>query len=146
MTITRIHAETELVERQGARMSMVELAVTILGSNADLQSPMAAALRKMGYTASNPVSDSDLAILADDELDEFYDRAELRLMQNIKGNNVLVDITTGPRSKRLGQIAQELEKDIAALSVKINSEYDGAGSLVADAISLDFQEPYPSNE
>ncbi len=143
MTITRIHAETELVERQSARMSMVEMAVTIVGSNADLNSPMAAALRKMGYTASTTVSDSDLAVLPDDELDEFYDRAELRLMQNIKGNNVLVDITTGPRSKRLGQLAQELEKDIAAMSARINSEYEGAGSLVGGVIALDFQEEYP---
>ncbi len=143
MTITRIHAETELVERQGARMSMVEMAVTIAGSNADLNSPMAAALRKMGYTASATVSDSDLAVLPDDEIDEFYDRAELRLMENIKGNNVLVDITTGPRSKRLGQIAQQLLEDISALTNKINSEYEGAGSLVGGVIALDFQEEYP---
>lgn len=146
MTITRVLAETELVERQGERMSIVGLAITIVGANADLQSPMASALRKMGYSASSPVTDSDLSIIPDDEIEEFYDRAELRLLQNIKGNNVLVDITTGPRSKKLGQLAQELEKDIQLLANRVYSEYEGAGSLSAGAISLDFQEPYPGNE
>lgn len=137
MSLTRAQAETELVSRQKARMQIVEMAVTVVGTNTDLQSPMAFALRKMGYTASIPVSDSDLAGLSSEELDKFYDLAELRLMNNIKGSLVLVDIKVGPRSKNLSQISDALQKDIEALQSKIDKEY---GSLDVGVVDFDFQE------
>ena len=140
MTITRIDVEVELVKRQGARMSVAGLAVTVEGSNADLNQPMSVALRKMGLTASNPVSNTDLAELEDADIDEFYDRAELRLLENILGNLVLVDIDSGPRSEKLSQISASVEKAIARMEAKISSEYGVGYELEGGVIELDSQE------
>jgi hypothetical protein len=140
MTLTRALAEAELVKRQGARMALVEMAVTISGSNADLQSPLATALRKMGLSASAPVTDGDLAVLGDDQIDEFLDRAELRLMTNIKGNLTLVDISNGPRSEKFGQLGQELREDIQEMRGRIEDEYGTGGTLQGGVLSLDFQQ------
>lgn len=140
MTTTRIDAEVELVKRQGARMSVAGLAVTVAGSNADLNQPMSVALRKMGLTASSPVSNTDLAELEDADVDEFYDRAELRLLENISGNLVLVDIDSGPRSEKLSQISASVEKAIARMEAKIYSEYGVGYELEGGVIELDSQE------
>lgn len=140
MTITRVDAEVELVKRQGARMGVAGLAVTVSGSNADLNQPLAVALRKMGYAASNPVSNSDLAELDDSEIDEFFDRSELRLLENISGNLVLVDTDAGPRSDKLSQISAQIEKAISRKENQISTNYGAGYEMEGGVISMDFAE------
>lgn len=144
MTITRANAESELVARASRKMQLVGMAVTVVGSNADLQSPLAAALRKMGLTASNPVTDANLAALTDSQVDEFYDRAELRLLENIRGNIDLTDIRVGDRQESLGQLATQLDKTIEAKSKQVEKEYGvGLSGLSAGTLMLNFQEREP---
>ena len=141
MTITRANAEAELVSRASKKMVLVGMAVTTAGSNASLQSPLSTALRKMDLTASSPVTDVDLSALDDDQIDEFYDRAELRLLENILGNIDLTDIRVGERQESLGQLATQLEKAIDAKTKKLEKEYGaGVGSIETGVISLNFQQ------
>ena len=132
MTLTSAYAETELVSRAKGKMELVGMAVTVVGTNADLNGPLSTALRKMGLAPASPitVTDTDLANLTDADIDEYLDRAELRLLENIHRNYTLVDIKSGPQDEKLSQIAAQLEKSIELLSAKIKSEYgdSGAGS------------------
>lgn len=144
MTITRANAEAELVSRASKKMVLVGMAVTVAGSNASLQSPLSTALRKMGLTASNPVTDANLTVLDDDQIDEFYDRAELRLLENILGNIDVTDIRVGERQESLGQFATQLEKAVEAKTKAVEKEYGaGLSSLTEGTLMLNFQEVDP---
>jgi len=149
MSITRAQAETELVSRQKERMEMVGMAVTVVGTNADLNGPLAYAARKMTLALASPVTvaDSDLAALAYEDLDEFFDLAEYRLMLNIKGRFSLVDIKVGPRSESLSQLATALTADIEAKKVFLADNYgQGASTLEAGTISLGFMQDDDEDE
>ena len=122
-------------------MALVGFATTTAGSNADLDDPLAVSLRKLGRTASTPVTDGDLSDLPDAQIDEFIDRAELRTLENIAGNIDLVDITVGPRRESLGQLADQCEKAIARLAANIANEFGaGLSELTTGSLTLDFQQ------
>ena len=145
MTLTRSDAETELVRRAKKRMVMVGMAVTVTGSNDDLSGPMTVALRSMGFTPASPitVTNADLSALADDEVDEFFDRAELRLLENILGSFDQSSIRSGPYSENMSDVMASIEKRIEAL----RSIYGNAGSsLEAGTISLGFAEKDDDSE
>ena len=140
MSLTRAATEADLVSRAKKKMALVGFAVTSAGSNADLNTPLATALRKMGKIASTPVSDADLAGLEDDEINEFLDRAELRLIESILGNYDLTNYTTGPRSESLDQIAAELQKSIDRKEAFVKRTYgEGGPSLEGGNIRMDSQ-------
>jgi hypothetical protein len=139
MTITRADIESILVRRASGFMAAAGLAVTVAGSNADLNDPLGWALRKSGITPVliTAVADADVAKATD--VDQLLDLAELRLLENIYGNLTLVDITLGPRKDALGQIGARLEKRIDVLREKIDKEYGiGASILQGGVITLDF--------
>ena len=138
MTLTRANAEVELVGRAKGKMELVGMAVTVVGTNADLNGPLASALRKMGIAPASPitVTDTDLANLTDADIDEYLDRAELRLLENIHRNYTLVDIKSGPQDEKLSQIAAQLEKAIETLSAKIRSEYGDTGANSSFAVGV----------
>ena len=140
MAYTRAQAEASLVARQKVKMAYVSFAVTTAGSNADLNDPLAVALRKLGKTASSPVSDSDLTTLTDEQWDELLDRAELRLLQSISGNLDEVDISVGPRRESLSQLSAQVDKAIERLEARIEKEYGGFSALKSGRIGLGFQE------
>lgn len=143
MTVTRYNIETILVHRCGKLMSFAGLSTTKGTRNLDLNDPIGYGLRKTGYTVANPalVSDSDLANLSNDDLDQFLDIAEYRLLENIAGNLDSVDIRTGPYSENLSQIAAQLETRMNRLQMKIENEYGiGGGTFEGGTILLDFAE------
>lgn len=141
MAITRVNVETVLVARLGALMEEAGLAVTILGANADLNDPICVALRKMGESVADisDVADADLDGVAEADYNELLDRAELRTLETIEGNYVLVDITTGPRSEKLSQLMASTQVRKTQLLDKIREEY-GVGALEAGYLIMDFVE------
>jgi hypothetical protein len=144
MSITRANAEVELVSRASKKMVLVGFAVTVVGTNADLNGPLATALRKMGLTASSTVSDGDLAALEAEQIDEFYDRAELRLLENIVGNIDLTDIQVGQRRESLGQLADQVEKALTRLTARVEKEYGvGLSELGVGSLMMNFQQDEP---
>jgi len=143
MSLTRINTEAELVQRQKSRMEAVSMAVTFVGTNADLNSPMGFAVRKMGGTVASfsSVADADLTFLDEEDIDQFLDIAEYRLMLNIKGRWGMVDTKIGPRSESLSQFAEDLERDITRKLADLQSMYGfGGGSLEAGVVDYDFAE------
>jgi hypothetical protein len=143
MSLTRANTEAELVQRQKSRMEAVSMAVTFVGSNADLNSPIGFAVRKMGGTVASfsSVADADLTFLAEDDFDKFLDIAEYRLMQNIKGRWGMVDTKIGPRSESLSQFSEDLERDLTRKLSDLQSIYGfGGGSLEAGVVDYDFAE------
>ena len=132
MAFTRANAEAVLVRRANRKMVMAGFAITTAGSNADLDDPLATALRKMGFSASIPVVDGDFDDLADTQQDEFLARAELRLLENIHENLAVADISVGPRRESLGQIVDQTDKAIERLSARIEKEF-GAGLMALTA-------------
>jgi len=127
MTVTtRAQYETILLKRLGALLTAAGLDGTNhSGANADLNDPLGYAVRKLGGTVVNLVSvdDTDLATVAASKLDALLDVAQLRTMENVSGNYVLVDNKTGPYSQNLSQVKTALQADIDKLRTKIETEY-----------------------
>ena len=144
MTITRANAEAILIKRSGKKMTFAGLdGTTVNGTNPDLNDPIGNALLGMGFSPTSIVliADADLSGITDTDLNEFFDRAQYRLLKNIAGNLDVVDIQVGPRRENLSQIHEQIEKEIKALETSLAKQYGvGLGSLSGGVIELDFQE------
>jgi hypothetical protein len=140
MTITRANVESILVQRCGRLMSFVGMAVTVAGSNASLNDPIGYAVRQIGYTVANitSVADIDLASIADAELDELLDYAELRTLESIAGNMDAVDITNGPESEKFSQVSTTVDKRLSKLTEKIAASYGTGLEISTSNIINDF--------
>jgi hypothetical protein len=142
MAITRANAEAVLVGRLGALMEEANLdGTTVDGTNEDLNDPIGVALRAMGYSVTDiaAVADGDLASLGEEEFNEFLDRAELRTLESIEGNFVLVDITAGPRSEKFSQLLLHVRERKVQLTERVQREY-GSFILEGGYISIDLAE------
>lgn len=144
MAITRINAETILIARVGALMTEADLdGATVDGTNPDLNDPLGVALREMGESVADisAVADADLSGVAEADYNELLDRAELRTLESIEGNYTLVDITTGPRSEKLSQLAAAVQIRKKQLMDRIEKQYGiGGDSFVAGYLIMDFVE------
>lgn len=143
MPLTRIDAETILIRRCGAKMVAAGMdGVTIVGTNVDVIDPLVSALLAMGYSPASIAAVTNTDLAAVDDINQILDRAELRLLQNIAGNLVMVDITVGPRRESLSQLSEWVEKQITRIEARNAKAYgDSLGTLSGGSISLDFQEP-----
>lgn len=139
MALTRVIAETILVKRLGPLMAVAEMAVTIIGTNADLDDPLAWATRGVGgaTAAHNTVTDAELALIALADYDDLMLLAEYRTIQNIIGAIDMVDITAGPRSEKLHQFVEQCQGMLALLE---DAVADLVTPLAAGYITLDIAE------
>ena len=144
MTITRANLETLLVKRCGSLMSLVDMAVTIVGTNTDLNDPLGYALRWGGYSVTDitSVANADIAEVEDADIDMILDVSELRLLQNIQGNYTLVDITNGPESEKFSQTMSVIEKRIAKLSAHVDQNYYSDENNSGFSISVSREDAY----
>lgn len=144
MAITMVNVETILVARVGALMTEANLdGATVDGDNADLNDPIGVALREMGESVADisDVVDADLGGVAEADYNELLDRAELRTLESIEGNLTLVDITAGPRSEKLSQLASSVQVRKQQLMDRIEAQYGiGGDSFVAGYLTMDFVE------
>lgn len=141
MTITRVNAEVVLIARCGPMMTAAGMdGSTVDGSNANLNDPLGWAVQQLGGTVSDvtDVADADLATV---DSDDVTDVAEYRLLENILTNLTLVDITAGPRSESLGQLAARIEKRLAVLGDRLKTIIGvGIALLVTGVVENDFAE------
>lgn len=143
MAITRANVEAILVKRAGALMSKVGFAVTVVGSNADLNDPIGWGVRQAGGTVSDysSVTDTDVATVATADYDKMLDFAELRLLENIVGNLDDVDVTLGPRSEKLSQLLKTLQERKEEQEKKLETTYGyNVSSLSGGVITETFAE------
>lgn len=136
MTVTRANLESILVRRAGPLMEAADMAVTVVGTNADLNDPIGFGIRASGGTVADPslVTDADVATVSTSYFDLFLDRCELRLLENILGNLAMVDITAGPRSEKLSQLAEQVRHKIANIKARLE------GQCEPDTFGLNFAE------
>jgi len=120
-------------------MEAAGMIVTTTGVNYDLHDPLAWANRMVGGTSTyaSTVEDADLAKVAAADYDDFIDLAEYRTLKNILGNLDDVDITAGPRSEKLSQLADHVREMIDSRQAFVDSF---ARPMAAGYISLDIAE------
>ena len=133
MAITRAQAEQLLVSRCGPMMAAADMAITYAGANADLNDPIQWSVTELDGTVSDvtAVADADLATVDSDDQRYIADVAELRLLDNILTNLMLVTISTGPRSQSLDQLAARLQ----VRRDKLEEQLDSVIGLNAAGIS-----------
>lgn len=127
--MNRANVESVLVKRCAAALEMVGMDyTTISGTNADLNDPIWAALKRLGYTvASTTVIDADISQIDPGDESALLDVSELRTLETVYNAAVaLVDTSIGPRRESLSQFGARLEKLIEAKREQIKQDY---GSL-----------------
>jgi len=134
MALTRANAEFLLVAQTGPLLTAAGMATTVAGSNASLNDPIGRAVRNLGYTVGSAVliGDTDVAQITDAQLDEFLDVATLHVLNAILTNLDDVDITAGPRTEKLSQLAVQVERRAIRLQTTIAQAY-GYGLAVPEA-------------
>lgn len=137
MATTRADIEQEIVSRAEAWLTSASMAVTFAGVNADLNSPIAWAIRQAGGTVAAPslVTSTDVQTVDSADLDMLMDLAELRTLQNILASYSLVDAKAGPVEAKASQLADRIERRIAQLRAWLSSEY-GIGGSTAFSVAL----------
>lgn len=143
MTLSRANTEFLIVARTGPLLEAAGLAVTVAGSNADLNDPIGRAVRACGYTVTSLVlvADADVAQVTVSQYDEFLDVATLHTLEAILGSLDDVDITVGPRKEALSQLAAQAERKIKRLRDAMALAYGyGLAIPVAGVITQDIAE------
>ena len=143
MALSRANTEFIIVQRAGALMSLVEMAITVAGSNLSLNDPIGHGIRELGYTVTDitSVSDTDVAQVPVAKYDEFLDYCEYYTLINILGNFDTVDIRVGPRSEKLSQTISLLENRITHKKSMMDTLYGlGYATLSTGYITNVFAE------
>lgn len=144
MSLTRANAEFLAVAEVGPLLTAAGMAITVAGANADLNGPIARAVRALGYAVASAVlvADVDVAQITDAQHDEFLDHVTLHTLESIAGNLDDVDITVGPRSEKLSQNAAQVERKIKRLreSMEAAYGYGMADPIALGPVTLDFAE------
>ncbi len=127
MAMTRANAEFLLVARVGPMLTAADMdGTTVDGTNADLNSPIGRSIRSLGYTVTSliSISDADVAQVTEAQYDEFLDVAELATLETILGHLDDVDIQVGPRSEKLSQLAEQVERKVKRLKARCEDLYE----------------------
>jgi len=143
MTKTRANVEFLLVARVSPLLEAAGMAVTVAGSNAALNDPIAHAVRQLGYTVTSAVlvADADVAQVTVAQTDEFLGYATLYTLEAILGNLDDVDLRVGPRAEYFSQLAAQVERKIDRLRAILAAEYGyGVSSVDAGYIQINVAE------
>lgn len=142
---TRADIELELVSRVGGWLTKVGLdGTTVDGTNASLNGPIRYGIVTSSGTVTNPslVTDADVHTVPGADLDQLYDLAELRSLENALSHFSSVDKKAGPVEVKSSQFADRLAKRIADLRSSIAIAYGigGTARLTGGALTLNFAE------
>ena len=149
MAVTRANVENVLVKRLGPLMTKAgQDGSTVDGTNTDLADPIAWALRTAGYTTEDITNPTTAEVAdAEDDIDQVVDLAEYRGLENILGNLDDVDVTVGPRSEKLSQLAAQVQKRLDQVKDRVEDLYSyGASALETGVITYEFAEHATGNE
>jgi len=144
MSLSRANIESILIRRCGRMLTACGLdGTTINGSNADLNDPIAWAIKQLGgsVAARTSVADSDIATVAAEDEEALLDLAELRTLESALTNLDATDIRVGDREEKLDQLSKRLESTIARKRSQIQRDHGlGLGTLSAGVLTLGFQQ------
>lgn len=145
MSLTRANVEQVLTKRAGGLMERLGLdGSTSSGQNADLNDCLGWSLRQMSLTVDDSalVDDEDVARVAADDYNEFFDLAEYRLLQtmNIHAAGLIV-----PSKDMQGHafLVSAIERVLKAKLVQVQQDYGyGIGRLSGGVVDLVFMEQH----
>jgi len=144
MALTRANVEFLLEARLSPLLSAAGMdSTTVDGTNVDLNDGIGRAVRDLGYAVASAVlvADADVGLVPAAEHNEFLDAAELHTLSNILGNLDDVDITVGPRTEKLNQLATKIERKIERLRKSMALVYGySLATVTTGYITLDFAE------
>lgn len=140
---TRADIEQEIVSRAEAWLTAASMAVTFAGANADLNSPIAWAVRAAGGAVSAPslVTSTDVQTVTSANYDKLLDLAEYRTLISIYQNYKKVDGKAGPVEGKADQLAQRMQKAIADKRAQLFADY-GIGGAAAFSVTLTRTDGY----
>ena len=148
MALTRANTELLLVARTSEWLVKASMAVTVEGSNADLNDPIGYGVIQSGGTVASRVlvTSADIATVASADEEQFLDIAELRTWQNIQGNLVVTDTKIGPRDEKPGAQMTTLNGIVKRKEERIEDLYGlGVAPLEVGVINLNFAEHNEDN-
>ena len=147
MALTLVNARTMLGYRVGSLLGSdywtFELGWRDVNFYGALSDAVGRGLRQAGYTVADPVTpaDADVAAVDSDDLDRFLDLASLSLLEVVWSTLTSVDITVGPRSEKLSQLADRVQKRMESLRKSLADQYGyGLPELQAGYIRREFAE------
>jgi len=143
MAVSRANVETVLVYRLGPLLTKAgQDGTTVDGTNVNLATPIGWALRMAGYSTASIASPTTAEVaLAEDDIDEVLDLAEMRTLEDILGNLDDVDTSVGPRDEKLSQLAAQVEKKLKLVQDRLAGLYDhGAPLLTTGTLTYEFAE------
>lgn len=125
MALTRANAEFITVSRLGPLLTAAGMAVTVIGSNADLNDPIGHAVRDLGHATASVVliTDADVAQVTTGDTNVFLYLAELHALEAIAGNLDDVTIRVGPLSEHLSDLVKQVERKIERLIKTLHALY-----------------------
>lgn len=137
--MTRANAEFLIVAELSGLMSAAGMAITVVGTNAHLNGPIGKALMLLGYTVADLVlvTSADVAQVTVAQSAKFIDLMILCTLETFQGWFASVDITVGPRSEKLSQLAEQVERRIKLLQQKYGY---AMATVEAGYLTLDFSE------
>lgn len=139
MALTRANVVGIMLDRLEPLMSEAGMSTTDGATNADVQDPMAWAVRRMGYSTASPdtVTDAELTSVGDSDWDDYLDLCEYRLLKSIQGNLAVVDVQAGPRQEKLSQLQAQVASMIQRMIPFVQSI---VRKPTAGYLTLDFAE------
>lgn len=135
--MTRLDVQLLLLRRCGEFMTQAKMSVESNGDNEHMADPILWALRMLGYTPASIVivSDAEVEAIAQEHTLAFLDLAELRLLENVRGNLTRVS-TSLTRDlgvvESWGQLLTQITAIIKDRTEKIDNMH---GSLLAYPLS-----------
>ena len=127
MAMTRANAEFVLIARCCAMLTAAGMdGTTVDGTNADLNDPLVHSLRTCMAVAVGDVTnitDGAIAYVTYCYEQMFLDFATLYTFEAIWYHLTTVDISVGPRSEKLDQMAKRVEKIVERLHVRFEKDY-----------------------
>lgn len=110
--------------RLGGFLSQVRELTQNPGQPSTLES-MSWTARKLGYTVANvlTITDAEVALVQDVDVDVFLDLCELKTLKSMGGNLPAVDTTVGPESVKLSKLSDTLETLIKRRSGEVEAEW-----------------------
>jgi hypothetical protein len=149
-TFTRADVESELIDRCGALLSLVNVdGTTVNGTNASLAGPIREGLLSLGLAPASfaTVTDADLAPATADQWDQLLDVAELRTLRNVSAAYTKVDQRVSLGEQKLSQLGDRLDVRIAELQALLRSKYGiGVNALSFQGLGLDFESRWCEDE
>jgi len=116
---------------------------TVDGTNVDFNDPIGRAVRVLGYVVTSAVlvTDADVAQITVAQEDEFFDYVTLFTLRTILTNLDDVEIRVGPRTEKMNQLAEQVERAIKMLQETMTEDYAyGMATPVAGVITRDIAE------